>query len=66
MKRFSSNTGLIVVSWALLLIFGCHKKKTPIPPEETPPTIISEMPVEPIEEPTEARKTYGTQEGHHR
>ena len=51
MKRFSTNTGMIVVSWALLLIFGCHKKKTPIPPEETPPTIISEMPVEP--EPTE-------------
>lgn len=46
MKRLSTNSGLIVVSWALLLIFGCHKKKTPIPPEETPPTIISEMPIE--------------------
>ena len=50
MKRFSINTGLIFASWALLLIFGCHKKKTPIPPEETPPTIISEMPIVDIDQ----------------
>lgn len=51
MKRFSTNTGLIVVTWALLLIFGCHKKKTPIPPEEMPPTLISEMPIENTDQP---------------
>lgn len=57
MKRFSTNTGLIVVTWALLLIFGCHKKKPPIPPEETPPTLISEMPIEP--EPSEEQTPSG-------
>jgi type IV secretory pathway VirB10-like protein len=49
MKKFSLNTGLICASWALLLMFGCHKKKPPIPPEETPPTIISQIPTQPTE-----------------
>jgi type IV secretory pathway VirB10-like protein len=46
MRRFRLNTGLIFASWALMLIFGCHKKKPPIPPEDTPPTIIAEIPIE--------------------
>ena len=37
---------MIFASWALLLIFGCHKKKPHIPPAETPPTIISQIPIE--------------------
>jgi len=49
MKRFQVNTGLIFASWALLLIFGCHKKKPPIPPEQTPPTILSQIPIEHID-----------------
>lgn len=51
MNRLRHNTGLVFVSWALLLIFGCHKKKPPIPPEETPPTIISQIPTESAETP---------------
>ena len=39
MKRFQVKTGLIFASWALLLAFGCPKKKPPIPPQEQPPTI---------------------------
>jgi hypothetical protein len=49
MKRFRVNTGLIFASWALMLIFGCHRKKPPIPPEETPPTILSQVPIESTE-----------------
>src|SRR5215471_10774399 len=46
MKIFRLRTGMIVASWALFLIFGCHKKKPHIPPAETPPTIISQSPIE--------------------
>ena len=51
MRRFRLKTGLIFASWALMLIFGCHKKKPPVPPEDVPPTLIAEIPIE--EEPTE-------------
>ena len=33
------KTGLIFASWAMLLIFGCHKKKPPVPQEVQPPAI---------------------------
>jgi len=46
MKIFRVRTGMIFASWALFLIFGCHKKKPHIPPAETPPTIISQIPIE--------------------
>lgn len=46
MTRLRIKTGLIFASWAMLLIFGCHKKKPPVPPEESPPTLISEIPIE--------------------
>jgi len=39
MKRLQVKTGLIFASWALLLGFGCPKKKPPIPAQELPPTI---------------------------
>jgi len=39
MKKLQYKTGLIFASWALFLVFGCHKKKPPIPPQEQPPTI---------------------------
>ena len=39
MKRFQIKTSLIFASWALLLAFGCPKKRPPIPPQEQPPTI---------------------------
>jgi len=53
MRRFRLKTGLIFASWALMLIFGCHKKKPPVPPEDVPPTLIAEIPIE--EEPTETK-----------
>ena len=49
MKKFRFNTGLVFASWALLLMFGCHKKKPNVPPEGTPPTILSEIKIEPTE-----------------
>jgi len=58
MKKFQIKTGLVFASWALVLIFGCHKKKPNIPPEQTPPTIISQIPIEPLELPA----GQGTQE----
>jgi len=54
MKIFRVRTGMIVASWALFLIFGCHKKKPHIPPVETPPTIISQIPLEQEPEPGKA------------
>ena len=39
MKRFRWKNGLIFASWAMLLIFGCHKKKPPIPAQEPPPEV---------------------------
>jgi len=54
MKIFRVRTGMIVASWALFLIFGCHKKKPHIPPVETPPTIISQIPLEQEPEPRKA------------
>lgn len=39
MKIFQIKTSLIFASWALLLAFGCPKKRPPIPPQEQPPTI---------------------------
>lgn len=51
MKRFNRNTGLIFASWALLLVFGCHKKRPPVPPEQEPPTLIAQIPTEPTEPP---------------
>lgn len=47
MKRFTLNTGLIFASWAMLLVFGCHKKKPPVPPDQSPPTLISQIPIQP-------------------
>lgn len=41
MKRFQVKTGLIFASWALMLAFGCHQKKPPIPPQEQPPTVAT-------------------------
>jgi outer membrane biosynthesis protein TonB len=55
MRRFRLNTGLIFASWALMLIFGCHKKKPPVPPEELPPTVIAEIPTE--QPPSEGQQT---------
>jgi hypothetical protein len=49
------HTGLIFASWALLAIFGCHKKKPTIPPEQTPPTIISQVPTEPTAPPADQK-----------
>jgi outer membrane biosynthesis protein TonB len=56
MKKFSFNTGLIFASWALLLMFGCHKKRPPVPPEQEPPTIISQIPTQSTEPPTTEQK----------
>jgi hypothetical protein len=53
MNKLRHNTGLVFASWALLLMFGCHKKKPNIPPEGTPPTIISELPTIPTEPPAQ-------------
>lgn len=39
MTQRSFKTGLIFASWAMLLIFGCHKKKPPVPQEPQPPAI---------------------------
>lgn len=61
MKRFRLNTGLVFASWALLLVLGCHKKKPNIPPEGTPPTIISEVPIQPTE-PSAQQNPPATQE----
>ncbi|HEY6350277.1 MAG TPA: hypothetical protein VI636_12790 [Candidatus Angelobacter sp.] len=48
MKRFKFKAGLIFASWALFLVFGCHKKKPPIPPQEQPPAIsTTEQPSKP-------------------
>lgn len=58
MKRFQFKTGLIFASWALLLIFGCHKKKPHIPPAEMAPTIISQIPIQD----TGPKDSQGTQE----
>lgn len=41
MKRFQVKTGLIFASWALMLVFGCHQKKPPIPPQEQPPNVAT-------------------------
>ncbi len=46
MTRFRLNSGVILASWALLLMFGCHKKKPQIPPEQEPPTILSQIPTQ--------------------
>lgn len=51
MNKFGVKTGLIFASWAMMLVFGCHKKKPPIPPEEMPPTIISQIPIQPTDLP---------------
>ncbi len=45
MKRFRLNSGLVFASWAILLIFGCHKKKPQIQPEQIPPTLLSQVPI---------------------
>jgi len=42
--RFRFRTGLVFASWAMLLIFGCHKKKPPVPAQEPPPTISTTTP----------------------
>lgn len=39
MKKFQLKAGLIFASWAVMLMFGCPKKKPPIPPQEQAPTI---------------------------
>jgi hypothetical protein len=57
MKRFRIKTGLVFASWALLLIFGCHKKRPHIAPEDTPPTVIAEIPTEPTEHPVPQTET---------
>lgn len=44
------KTGLIFASWAMLLIFGCHKKKPPVPQEAPPPAI--QQPAQAQPEPT--------------
>lgn len=61
MRKFRFNTGLVFASWALLLMFGCHKKKPNIPPEGTPPTIISQIPIEPTEPPPQPETPPPTQ-----
>lgn len=52
MKKFQLKTGLIFASWAVMLMFGCPKKKPPIPPQEQPPT-ISTVEQQPQPEPKE-------------
>lgn len=54
MKRFQVKTGLIFASWALMLVFGCHQKKPPIPPQEQPPTVAT---VEPQPQPEQKPAT---------
>lgn len=52
MKRFRFKTGLIFASWALMLAFGCPKKKPPVPPQEQAPTISkAEQPPPPVAPP---------------
>lgn len=46
------KTGLIFASWAVLLIFGCHKTKPPVPQEAPPPAIQPETPPQPTPSPT--------------
>ena len=45
MMKLHVRTGLIFASWAIL-IFGCHKKKPPVPVQEPPPTISTAKPEE--------------------
>ena len=47
MKKFHRKTGLIFASWAMLLIFGCHKKKPPVPTQEPAPTVMAGPPETP-------------------
>jgi hypothetical protein len=44
MMKLRLRTGLIFASWAMMLIFGCHKKKPPVPSPEAPPTISTAKP----------------------
>ena len=57
MKRFQFKTGLIVASWAMVLIFGCHKKKPPVPAQEPPPEVSTtkapETPQQPAQQPAQ-------------
>lgn len=59
MKRFQVKTGLIFASWALMLVFGCHQKKPPIPPQEQPPTVatVDQQPSPELKPPTPEQQT---------
>jgi hypothetical protein len=57
MRKFQFKTGLVFASWAMLLVFGCHKKRPDLPSQQPPPTIgASQPPVQQVPPPT-------TQEG---
>lgn len=44
MKQSPFKNGAILASWAMLMIFGCHKQKPPIPQEPQPPAISQPQP----------------------
>lgn len=44
MKQSPFKNGVILASWAMLMIFGCHKQKPPIPQEPQPPAISQPQP----------------------
>jgi hypothetical protein len=43
MKQSPFKNGVVFASWAMLMIFGCHRQKPPVPQEPQPP-VISQQP----------------------
>src|SRR5215471_10749782 len=59
MKIFRVRTGMIFASWALFLIFGCHKKKphTTPPAKPAPPKRQKHVPTKKADEPEKPATT---------
>jgi hypothetical protein len=52
MKQSPIKNGVFFASCAMLLIFGCHKQKPPIPQEPQPPAISQQPQQQPQTQPT--------------
>lgn len=57
MKQSPFKNGVFLASWAMLLIFGCHKQKPPIPQEPQPPAISQQPQQQPQTQPTPGTQT---------
>ena len=63
MKQSPFKNGVFLASWAMLMIFGCHKQKPPIPQEPQAPAISQpQAQQQPQPQPTPGTQTPSTTE----